>query len=133
MATNQTGIAIVIKAWLPIGRSLDEQLASLQLVKDAHETGNYANLLATAEVQEVKTEQKTRRVETPVEPEAPGPLLQKMEEGHTAVIMPDPVTPEPAAEPVDNDAPQVAAFASSRPAISTGEERVDPDFEDFSA
>lgn len=119
MATNQTGIAIVIKAWLPIGRSLDEQLASLQLVKDAHETGNYANLLATAEVQEVKTEQKTRRVETPVEPEAPGPLLQKME--------------EPAAEPVDNDAPQVAAFASSRPAISTGDERVDPDFEDVSA
>lgn len=36
MAKNQSGIAIVIKAWLPLGKSLEEQIAALQLVQDAH-------------------------------------------------------------------------------------------------
>lgn len=63
MATNQTGIAIVIKAFLPTGKTLDETYAALTVVKTAHETGNYAPLLALAKIDEVKTEQKTRRVE----------------------------------------------------------------------
>lgn len=63
MATNQTGIAIVIKAWLPAGKTLDEQFEALSIVKQAHATGDYAPLLAAASVEEVKTEQKTRRIE----------------------------------------------------------------------
>jgi hypothetical protein len=63
MATNQTGIAIVIKAWLPAGKSLDAQFEALSIVKQAHATGDYAPLLAAANVEEVKTEQKTRRAE----------------------------------------------------------------------
>lgn len=63
MATNQTGIAIVIKAWLPTGKTLDEQLASLTLVKQAHETGDYAPLLSAAQIETVQTDSKTRRVE----------------------------------------------------------------------
>lgn len=63
MAVNQTGIAIVIKAFLPIGKDLDEQLAALTLVKTAHETSDYSALLAAAHVDDVKTEQKTRRVD----------------------------------------------------------------------
>lgn len=63
MAQNQTGIAIVIKAWLPAGKSLDEQFEALSIVKTAHATGDYAPLLAAASVEEVKTEQKTRRIE----------------------------------------------------------------------
>lgn len=63
MATNQTGIAIVIKAFLPTGKTLDETYAALTVVKTAHETGNYAPLLALAKIDEVKTEQKTRRFE----------------------------------------------------------------------
>lgn len=75
MAQNQTGIAIVIKAFLPTGKTLDETFAALSIVKQAHETGDYAPLLAAAKVEEVKTEQKTRRVEIeaaaqPVEDEA---------------------------------------------------------------
>lgn len=66
MATNQTGIAIVIKAFLPIGKDLDQQLAALTVVKTAHETGDYTALLAVAKIDEVKTEQKTRRVEEAV-------------------------------------------------------------------
>ena len=46
MAVNQQGIAISIKAFLPMGRALDDQLAALNLVKTAHETGDYAALLA---------------------------------------------------------------------------------------
>lgn len=65
MATNQTGIAIVIKAWLPAGKSLDEQFEALSLVKTAHETSDYSALLAASRVEEVKTEQKTRRMEDP--------------------------------------------------------------------
>lgn len=63
MATNQTGIAIVIKAFLPTGKTLDETFTALSIVKQAHETGDYAPLLAVAKVEEVKTEQKTRRVD----------------------------------------------------------------------
>jgi hypothetical protein len=74
MATNQPGVAIVIKAWLPVEGDLEAQIAALSLVKQAHETGDYSALLASAKVDEVKTEQKTRRIETapvaaPVEPE----------------------------------------------------------------
>lgn len=63
MAHNQTGIAIVIKAFLPTGKTLDETFNALSIVKQAHETGDYAPLLAAAKVEEVKTEQKPRRVE----------------------------------------------------------------------
>ena len=60
---NQTGIAIIIKAFLPTGKTLDEQFAALSIVKTAHETGDYAPVLAAASIDEVKAEQKTRRVE----------------------------------------------------------------------
>lgn len=69
MAINQPGIAIAIKAWLPIGKTLDEQLDALTTVKNAHETGDYAELLAKATVEEVKAEQKTRRVEVEDDPQ----------------------------------------------------------------
>lgn len=75
MATNQTGIAITIKAWLPTGKTLDEQLASLTIVKTAHETGDYAPLLAAAQIEAVQTDSKTRRVgETPAATEVPAPI-----------------------------------------------------------
>lgn len=63
MAKNQTGIAIVIKAFLPTGSTIDEQFAALSLVKDAHASSDYTVLLKAAKVDEVKTEQKTRRVD----------------------------------------------------------------------
>lgn len=63
MAKNQTGIAIVIKAFLPTGSTIDEQFTALSIVKDAHASGDYTALLKAAKVEEVKTEQKTRRVE----------------------------------------------------------------------
>lgn len=63
MAVNQSGIAIVIKAFLPTGKTLDEQFAALSLVKQARESGDYAALLEAAIDVDVKTEAKTRRVE----------------------------------------------------------------------
>lgn len=59
---NQTGTAITIRAFLPAGKSIDEQINNLTLVKTAHETGSYSALLEAAKIDEVKTEQKTRRV-----------------------------------------------------------------------
>lgn len=77
MAINQQGIAISIKAFLPMGKALDDQLAALNLVKTAHETGDYAPLLAAAQGLEIKTEQKTRRVETaPQQPPAADPATR---------------------------------------------------------
>ena len=67
MAINQNGIAISLKAFVPMGKTIDEQLEVLMLVKQCHETGNYAPLLERAIVDAVKAEQKTRRVEDPVE------------------------------------------------------------------
>jgi len=72
---NQTGIAIVVRAFLPTGKTLDEQFAALSAVKAAHETGDYAALLKIATIDDVKTEQKTRRVEEPA-PASPDPEPQ---------------------------------------------------------
>lgn len=58
MATNQNFIAITIKAFLPTGKTLDEQFAALSIVKAAHESGDYAALLKAAQDVEVKTEAK---------------------------------------------------------------------------
>lgn len=74
MAINQQGIAIVIKAFLPTGKTLDEQFNALSIVKTAHETGDYSPLLAASQDVEVKTEQKTRRIEEPAAPE-PAPFV----------------------------------------------------------
>lgn len=59
---NQNGIAIIIKAWLPTGKTLDEQLSALTIVKAAHESSDYAPLLAAAKIEAVSTESKTRRM-----------------------------------------------------------------------
>jgi len=67
--SNITGIAIVIKAFLPTGKTLDEQFNALSIVKTAHETGDYAPLLAASQIDEIKTEQKTRRVDEPPAPD----------------------------------------------------------------
>lgn len=72
MAQNQNVIAISIKAFLPTGKTLDEQFAALSIVKQAHETGDYSSLLAAAQDVEIKTEAKTRRVE--IAPTAPAPV-----------------------------------------------------------
>ena len=63
MAINQPGIAINIKGFLPTGKTIEEQFAALSIVKAAHETGDYSALLAAAHDVEVKTENKTRRIE----------------------------------------------------------------------
>ncbi len=63
MARHVQGIAIVIKAFLPTGSTIDEQFAALGMVKDAHASGDYSKVLASANIDEVKSEQKTRRVE----------------------------------------------------------------------
>lgn len=67
MAVNQTGIAITIKAWLPTGKTFDEQFEALSLVKDAHATGDYSKVLAASKIDEVKAEQKVRRIEVETE------------------------------------------------------------------
>ena len=63
MATNQNIIAITLRAALPTGKTLDEQFAALSIVKQAHETGDYAPLLKAAQDVQIKTEAKTSRVE----------------------------------------------------------------------
>lgn len=83
MATNQTGIAIVIKAFLPTGKTLDETYAALTVVKTAHESGDYAPLLSVAKIDEVKTEQKTRRFEEAAAAE-PDPDFAEVEGVETA-------------------------------------------------
>lgn len=69
MAVNQSGIAIVIRAFLPMGKTLDDQLNALTLVKKAHESGDYSGVLAVAQIEDVKADKKTRRIDDPVKPE----------------------------------------------------------------
>ena len=97
MAKNQTGIAITIKAFLPTGSTIDEQYNALTIVKDAHASGDYTALLKAAKVEEVKTEQKTRRVED--EPETTTqPPQDKDHVADGAEKFPEPPTDEPAAD-----------------------------------
>jgi hypothetical protein len=100
---NQTGIAIVIKAFLPTGKSLDEQFAALSIVKTAHETGDYSALLKAAKIEVVGTEQKTRRIETG--PDTDG---QAGEDGQTK--------PDPEAKAVDDAAQAMAEAEGRKPA-----------------
>lgn len=80
---NQTGIAIVIKAFLPTGKTLDEQFNALSIVKEAHATGDYATLLKAATVEDVKTEQKTRRIEDQPQTQGEGESQDTEENGPT--------------------------------------------------
>lgn len=59
---NQTGIAISIKAFLPFGKDIDSHFQALSLLKAAHESGDYSEVLKVASIDAVKAEQKTRRV-----------------------------------------------------------------------
>ena len=52
---NVKGIAITIRAFLPTGKTVDEQFAALSLVKDAHASGDYSALLKAAKIDEVKS------------------------------------------------------------------------------
>lgn len=63
MASHVSGIAITIRAFLPTGKTVDEQFNALSLVKTAHETGDYSEVLKAAKIDDVKAEQKTRRME----------------------------------------------------------------------
>ena len=73
---NQTGIAITINAFLPTGKTLDQQFEALSLVKTAHASGNYAALIASSIDVLVKTEQKTRRIPDAV----PAPVPAEVQE-----------------------------------------------------
>jgi hypothetical protein len=101
MAVNQSGVAITIKAFLPTGKTLDQQFLALSLVKDATESGNYDLLLAASSDVSIKTEAKTRRLEVPAEPVAEPVAAPVAEPAAEPVADPvaDPAWAEPAAEP----------------------------------
>lgn len=108
---NQTGIAIVIKAFLPTGKTLDEQFNALSIVKEAHATGDYATLLKAATVEDVKTEQKTRRIEDQqTTTQEPATETHGEQASHTAGEAAEPEAkpePETKPEPVsDADVPE---------------------------
>jgi hypothetical protein len=97
MAVNQSGVAITIKAFLPTGKTLDQQFLALSLVKDATESGNYDLLLAASSDVSIKTEAKTRRLEVLAEPTV-APAAEPVAEP-VADPVADPAWAEPAAEP----------------------------------
>lgn len=97
MATQQ-GIYIAIKAFIPYGKSINAQFTALSAAKLAHETGDYAELVRMAQVEDVKVEPRTRRVPDDVKAETTD------EEGEGAV--PD---------PNDGDAPAAEDFPEVEP------------------
>jgi hypothetical protein len=60
MATER-GIAITIKGFLPMTDDIDNQLEVLTAVKEAHESQDYSKVLEKMNVEQVRSEQKTRR------------------------------------------------------------------------
>jgi hypothetical protein len=104
MAVNKSGVAITIKAFLPTGKTLDQQFFALSLVKDATESGNYDLLLAASSDVSIKTEAKTRRLEVPAEPVAEPVAAPVAEPAAEPVADPvaDPAWAEPAVERFTN-------------------------------
>ena len=80
---NLQVINIVIKAYLPTGKTLDEQFEALSKVKEAHKTGDYSELLKVATIEEVKTEQKTRRFEDAPHTQEQGAQDERQDVSHT--------------------------------------------------
>ena len=104
MATHVSGIAIVIRAFLPTGKSLDEQFTAISLVKEAHASGDYSAVLKAAKIDEVKAEQKTRRMED--EPQAGQNANEGVQDDAGASAPePTPTDPSPDAEVPDTAAP----------------------------
>lgn len=62
---NVRGAHITIKAWLPLPKDFNAQFAAMQLIKQAHETGDYAALLKVATVEGVQIDNKVRRMDDP--------------------------------------------------------------------
>lgn len=60
MATKN-GVIITLKAFFPIGGSVDEQLAALSKIKKAHEEGAYVALLLDAIIEKVAVSEPTRK------------------------------------------------------------------------
>ena len=59
---NKNVLEIKIKAYLPVGKSLEEAHAALTLAKDAQESGDFSSLLQKAVIVNVSVDQKTRRI-----------------------------------------------------------------------
>lgn len=59
---NVNVLEIKIKAILPVGKSIEEAHEALTLAKEAQESGDYSNLLASSTVLDVTVEQRTRRI-----------------------------------------------------------------------
>lgn len=59
---NVNVLEIKIKAIFPVGKSIEEAHEALTLAKEAQESGDYSNLLASSTVLDVTVEQRTRRI-----------------------------------------------------------------------
>lgn len=81
---NINGFQIKITAFLPATGGIDDQMRALSMVKDAQENGNYADLLANAQIDVLKIDQKTRRVK-----DAPADAPEA-DEGHGEEDMDEP-------------------------------------------
>lgn len=112
---NQAGIQITIKAWLPTGKTIDEQFEALSIVKNAHASGDYAALLTASKIEAVQTEQKTRRMDD--EP-ATAQATSGNQQG-------DADTSEPAEDDAPAD-PSDEPLVGSDWAVASEEEEADP-------
>lgn len=66
---NVSGIAIQIKAFMPIGSTIADTMAALSSIEKAEKTGDYTEVLKSSNIEAIKVEQKTRRMKKSVEAE----------------------------------------------------------------
>ena len=62
---KQNGFEISIKAFIPAGKTTEEQFAVLSAIKDAKTSGKFDAVMAGAVDVEVKTEGKNRLIAAP--------------------------------------------------------------------
>lgn len=117
---NLQVINIVIKAYLPTGKTLDEQYEALTKVKEAHASGDYSELLKVATIEEVKTEQKTRRFEDAPQSGQNSPQGEPQGEASTGNEQAPEADPEPQpdkddwSKPLTDDEKQQEQTATTR-------------------
>lgn len=80
MAKTKQIIDLGIKAHIPIAGGIDEQAEVLNMLKDAHKTGDYSAVLARATIDGVKAETKRRRFDAAEPAAKPEPQAETQTE-----------------------------------------------------
>jgi hypothetical protein len=119
---NKTGIAITIKAFIETGKDMASQFKAMSAVMSAKDSGDYNELFKLVTVEEMKSEQVTRRAATvaatttATAPATTAPADTSAASGEAAGEVSEPAGTVGGAQIEGDDEPAQAAASEEEPA-----------------